>query len=138
MGMMCSIGRSESGNKAAAPPGRALSYRSLLGLMLLGAWCISRAPASADVWSAGYYPDYEQGSMPASVVDFAALSHVIHFSVWPKADGSLNKTINGITATTSADLVSRAHATGKKVLFSVLGSTSGGFGAATSTAISIP
>lgn len=61
---------------------------------------------------------------------------VIHFSVWPKADSSLNKTINGITAATSADLVSRAHATGKKVLFSVSGSTSGGFGGATSTAIS--
>jgi chitinase len=105
-----------------------------MSLLLLGAWCISRAPASADIWSTGYYPGYEQSAMPASQVDFAALTHVIHFSVWPKADGSLNKTINGITPTTSADLISRAHAAGKKVLFSVSGSTSGGFGGATTNA----
>jgi chitinase len=72
--------------------------------------------------------------MPASVVDFAALTHVIHFSVAPVSDGSLNTTLNNITPARSADLVSHAHAAGKKVLFCVSGSTLGGFGGATSTA----
>ncbi len=134
MGKLCMKHRSESGNGAAAPFGSAPFRRCLLSLVLFGAWCIYHAPASADIWSAGYYPGYEQSSMPASVVDFAALTHVIHFSVSPKIDGSLNQAINGITPTGSADLVSRAHAAGKKVLFSVSGSTSGGFGGATSTA----
>ena len=111
--MMCSSRWSESGNKAVASLGREVFLRWLLGLVLIGARSISRAPVRADVWSTGYYPGYEQSSMPASVVDFTALTHVIHFSVSPKADGTLNTTVNGITASRSNDLVSRGHTAGK-------------------------
>jgi len=52
-----------------------------------------------------------------SVVDFAALTHVIHFSVWPKADGTLNTTVNSITPSRSNDLISRGHAAGKRCSF---------------------
>jgi len=128
---MCRV---ESGRKAVLALKGALSCRGLPGLVAAGALCAGVAEASADIWSTGYYPGYEQSSMPASVVDFAALTHVIHFSVWPKADGTLNTTVNSITPSRSNDLISRGHAAGKKVLFSVSGSTSGGFGGATTNA----
>src|ERR1700677_1252206 len=79
--------------------------------------------AWAGFWSTAYYPGYEQGSMPASAIDFAALTHIIHFSVIPNTDGTLNTTGNGITTAYSTDLVSRAHAAGKQVLICVGGAS---------------
>jgi chitinase len=73
--------------------------------------------------------------MPASSIDFAALTHIIHFSVVPNTDGTLNITDNGVTAANSSDIVSHAHAAGKKVLFCVGGAGSqAGFQGATSSA----
>ena len=101
---------------------------------MVASLCFLSAPARANVWSTGYYPGYEQSAIPASVVDFTSLTHVIHFSIAPKTDGTLNTTLNSITATRSNDLVTRAHAVGRKVLICVAGSGSGGFlGATTNT-----
>ena len=50
--------------------------------------------ARADLWSAGYYPGWEQGAMPASTIDFNALTHIIHFSVVPNSNGTLNSSAN--------------------------------------------
>jgi len=62
--------------------------------------------------------------MPASNIDFTALTHIIHFSLVPNSDGTLNSSDNGITTANSADVVSRAHAAGKKVLICVGGASS--------------
>jgi chitinase len=73
------------------------------------------------MWSTGYYPGWEQSGMPASAIDFTALSHVIHFSLVPNADGTLNSSDNTITSANSADIISHAHAAGSKVLICVGG-----------------
>jgi chitinase len=84
------------------------------------------------MWSTGYYPGWEQGGMPASEIDFTALSHVIHFSLVPNTDGTLDSSANSITTANSADIVSQAHAAGVKVLICVGGaSTEPDFQAAT-------
>ena len=73
--------------------------------------------------------------MPASNIDFTTLTHVIHFSVMPNSNGSLNNNANGITTANSADVVSRAHTAGVKVLICVGGADSeSAFQAATSIA----
>ena len=73
--------------------------------------------------------------MPASSIDFTALTHIIHFSVIPNTDGTLNSSDNGVTLVNSSDIVSRAHATGKPVLICVGGADSeSDFQAATSPA----
>ena len=72
--------------------------------------------------------------MPASVVDFTALTHVIHFAIGPNSDGTLNTNLDSITPALSADLVSRAHAAGRPVLICVAGSGTGGFTGATADA----
>ena len=87
------------------------------------------------MWVTAYYPAYRQSYLQASNVDFTALSHVIHFSVVPNADGSLDTNINAMAASYSFDLVSRAHAAGKKVLICVGGAESqAGFQGATARA----
>ncbi|MDB6121676.1 MAG: chitinase [Pedosphaera sp.] len=73
--------------------------------------------------------------MPASQIDFSALTQVVHFSLVPNPDGSLNSNANGLSSANSADLISHAHAAGKKVLVCVGGASSqtGFRGATTST-----
>lgn len=62
--------------------------------------------------------------MPASAIDFTALTHVIHFSMSPNTDGSLDGSANSITPAGTADLVSRAHAAGRKVMICIGGAGS--------------
>jgi chitinase len=93
-------------------------------LFLSGAVCLSSFAARADLWSTGYYPGWEQSSMPASNIDFTALTHIIHFSLVPNSDGTLNSSDNGITSANSADVVSRAHTAGTKVVICVGGAGS--------------
>jgi chitinase len=91
---------------------------------VIGAFCLLSITAQADLRSVGYYPGYEQAFMPASNIDFTALTHIIHFSVVPNSNGTLNSSDNGITTANSADIVSRAHAAGVKVLICVGGADS--------------
>jgi chitinase len=73
----------------------------------------------ADLWRTGYDPGYAY--MPASEIDFSALTHVIHFSLLPNDDGSLNATENVITAEGTTSLVTAAHNANVKVLICVGG-----------------
>jgi chitinase len=102
---------------------------SIIGL------CLFSSAARADLWRTAYYPGWEQSYMPASSIDFTALSHIIHFSVVPNADGTLNSSPNSVTVANSADITSQAHAAGTKVLICVGGADSEvAFQAATSAA----
>lgn len=74
-----------------------------------------------ELWSTAYYAGWMQNQLPASRVDFAALSHVIHFSVVPNPNGSLDSSVHSLFPANSADLLTRAHAAGRKVLLSVGG-----------------
>ncbi len=90
----------------------------------------------ADLWRTGYFPGWEQNSaMPASKIDFTALTHIIHFSLVPNSDGTLDSSANSISPANSADITSKAHTAGLKVLICVGGaSTESLFQGATSTA----
>jgi chitinase len=100
---------------------------------VVGSWCCFSTWVRADLWSTGYYPGYRQGYYSPSNIDFAALSHVIHFSVMPNSDGTLNTSINGLKPAFSSDLVTRAHAAGRQALICVGGAGSqAGFQVATS------
>ena len=97
--------------------------------------CCLGHPARAELWVTAYYPGWEQSYLTPAKIDFTALTYIIHFSVAPNSDGSLNTTLNGITPAYSADLVTRAHAAGRKVLFCVGGADSEtGFLGATASA----
>lgn len=73
--------------------------------------------------------------MPASSIDFTAVTHVIHFSLIANSDGTVDSSANGISTANSTDILSHAHAAGKKVLICVGGAGSqAGFRGATSSA----
>jgi chitinase len=91
--------------------------------------------AHAGLWATAYYTGYEQSAMPASNIDFTAVTHIVHFSLVPNPDGSLNSTANGLNPEASSDLITRAHAAGKRVLVCIGGAESQrGFQGATSPA----
>ncbi len=76
--------------------------------------------------------------MPASNIDFTTISHVIHFSLIPQANGGVNSTANSLTPAHCANLVALAHAAGAKAIICVGGaSTETGFQQAT-TAANLP
>ncbi len=96
---------------------------------------LGTTPVAAGQWTTGYYPGYRQTYLPPSEIDFTALTHIIHFSLVPNPDGSLDAAANGITPARSADLLSKAHAAGVKTLICVGGANSqNGFQGATSAA----
>ena len=99
---------------------RGFSRQSRVALSM-GVWCLLPIIAHPEIWMVGYYPGWEQASLPASNIDFTTLTHVIHFSVVPNSNGTLNSSANGISTANSSDLVSRAHAAGRKVLIGVCG-----------------
>src|SRR6266849_8223217 len=109
--------------------------RFLLTLSWLFASGLCAGPANthADIWATAYYAGWTQGYMTASNVDFTALSQVIHFSLVPNTDGTVDSAVNVVTPPNATDLVPRVHAAGKKVLISVGGANSQlGFQGATS------
>ncbi len=111
-----------------------MSSRRLAILAALG-FCLFRFAARADLWCTAYYPGWEQGAMPASSMDFSAVTHIIHFSLVPNSNATLDSSANSISSANSADIVSHAHAAGKKVLICVGGADSqAGFQGATTAA----
>jgi chitinase len=109
--------------------------KKLAALLLISALVTCANSARAIFWTTGYYPGWEQAGMPASSIDFTTLTHIIHFSVVPNSDGTLDSSANSISTANSADVVSQAHAAGRKVLICVGGAgTESLFQGATSAA----
>ena len=88
-------------------------------------------------WVTAYYAGWMQGNqwshhLTPQEINYEAVSHIVHFSLLPNADGSLNDQGNGLDNTNASALTRTAHAAGKKVLVCVGGwNTEGGFAAAT-------
>jgi chitinase len=95
--------------------------RKLLLLFSMGGLGVLAPTAHAGFWTTGYYPGWEQAGMPATNIDFSTLSHIIHFSVVPNTDGTLDASANTISPENSAAVVTAAHAAGRKVLICVGG-----------------
>ncbi len=116
------------------PPRRLLSGSGLRGFLSVWSFFMLTALASADLRVTAYYPGYRQSYLTPSNIDFSALTHAIHFSVVPNADGTLT-IANGLTPAYSSSLVSAAHAAGRKALICVGGANSqSGFQGATTPA----
>ena len=78
---------------------------------------------SHPLWVSAYYAVWVQqaGALTPEKIDYSAFSHLIHFSVVPADDGSINPVKGGITPAESAAVLVPAHKAGRKVLLSVGG-----------------
>ena len=73
---------------------RFVTFFSLLLVFSILAGSFSEADAQSDVWVSAYYAGWMQGCgygkhLPADQIDFDALTHVLHFSIMPNRDGSI-------------------------------------------------
>jgi chitinase len=110
----------------------------LMALLLIGGLGAAASGPAADFWTTGYYPGYEQAAMPATNIDFTTLTHIIHFSVVPNSDGTLDSSANDISAANSTAVVSAAHAAGRKVLVCIGGAGSESLFQAATSAANLP
>ncbi len=91
-------------------------------------------------WVTAYYAGWEMGNgangyLPVSALDFSAITHVVHFAIVPKANGSLDSVVNSMNTAGASALIKAAHAAGAKVLVCFGGAGSEpAFSGATSTA----
>src|ERR1700741_1844650 len=82
--------------------------------------------AQSTPWVSAYYAGWSQGwsnngLLPAEAIDYSAITHIMHFSLVPRSDGSLDADANSMTTINSAAIISSAHAAGKKGLITVGG-----------------
>ena len=90
----------------------------------------SARAADAPVWVTGYYMASSQSeALTPDKIDYAAITHLVHFAIVPRADGTIADTAaNGLTAVTpaqSAEVLAQAHAHSVKVLICLGGADSG-------------
>ncbi len=83
-----------------------------------------QVPAKHILWVSAYYAGWMQkcdgaAYLRAQQIDFSAVTHIIHFSLMPNPDGSIDDSMNCLTPENSQELLTAAHAAGKKVLISV-------------------
>ncbi len=81
----------------------------------------SSAATASPIWVTAYYAAWQRARLPASKIDMDALTHVVHFNVVPRPDGTLAPESTGITVEASRELVEAAHAKNKKALITIGG-----------------
>jgi chitinase len=84
------------------------------------------ALALSDIWVSAYYAGWMQGCgykghLSPEQIDYSAVTHILHFSLLPGPEGSVDKGMNCIYPENSSALLNTAHAANKKVLISVGG-----------------
>lgn len=90
-------------------------------LFAAAALAFSAVAAHASPWVHAYYTGWQQAKMPPSLIDFGSITHLVHYSVIPNADGTLDAKTNGLTPANVKSAVAAAHAAGRKILFTVGG-----------------
>lgn len=86
----------------------------------------SSTNAQSSIWATAYYAGWQQGYnntgyLPAQNIDYTAMTHIVHFTLVPRSDGTLDDASNSVTAYNANQLITLAHAAGKKVIISVGG-----------------
>ena len=96
----------------------------LLSVCALPSTSGQAAPKPAPLWISGYYPGWKQASMPPSAIDFATVTHLIHFSIMPRADGTLDAEKHGLSIQNSRAAIATARKSRRQVLACVGGAGS--------------
>ena len=91
--------------------------------------------AGGPLWVSAYYPGWQQGYLPPTEIDFGAITHLMHFSLVPNNDGSIDSFTHSLSATNVTAAVAAAHGAGRQIVIVVGGAgTYDGFRGATSSA----
>src|SRR5688572_24651692 len=88
---------------------------SYLLLLLLALPAKAQTPPHPGFWVNAYYGAWMQAFLPPSAIDFTAFTRLIHFGLFPRPDGSVDRDINQLTPSHVAQTVALAAAAGKPV-----------------------
>lgn len=76
-------------------------------------------------WVTAYYAGWSQGQynngLPAEEIDYDAVTHIIHFSLGVRGDGTLSDAGNSVHESNARAAVAAAHKAGKPILISIGG-----------------
>jgi chitinase len=103
---------------------RSICRRLITGLLVCGFVTMGLAAAPATLWVSAYYPGWQQHNLPPAEIDFQAVTHLVQFSVMPRADGSLDWTRHDLDDAHIKETVRLTHAAGRKILLCVGGADS--------------
>ena len=84
----------------------------VLAVVFSAALAIPSHPVEAAGWTpwvSGFYAGWMANSYPPSAIDYAALTHVMMFSVLPNSDGTLDTSFFGAGAGVAVEVAQRAH-----------------------------
>ena len=105
-------------------PRSMIGFTAVLLLALGGSAGTCGQKSQRAIWVSAYLRAVKQDIvLPVSEIDFGAFTHLIHFSVRPRSDGTLD--VSAISAASSQEVVQAAHAVGGKVLLCAGGSDTG-------------
>lgn len=76
-------------------------------------------------WSLGYYPGWAQEKNPPASINWASVTHIVHFTLFPNNDGTLDTAYCHINDGFSKALVAEAHKHGVKALIALGGAEVG-------------
>lgn len=76
------------------------------------------------LWISAYYPGWQQHNLPPADIDFGAVTHLVQFSVLPRADGGLDWAKHDLDDAHIQETVRCTHAAGRKILLCVGGADS--------------
>ena len=99
-------------------------YSRVLLLVSILAILAGGARAQSGLWVTAYYAGWMRDYLTPQNIDYGAVTHIIHFALVPRSDGTLDDAVNSVTAPAASALVAPAHAAGRKVIISVGGWTS--------------
>ena len=102
-----------------------LSIARALSLAVL-AMCSSAFAQHPKVgWSLGYYPGWAQAKNPPASLNWASITHIVHFTLFPNNDGTLDTAYCHINDGFSRAIVAEAHKHGVKCLIALGGAEVG-------------
>ena len=90
-------------------------------LAFLAAASLSAPARARQPWLTAYYTGWRQDHMPPDKLEWGEFTHIVHFGVVPRADGTIDAKVNMLTPANVKAAVSAAHAAGRKILFTVGG-----------------
>jgi hypothetical protein len=97
---------------------------AILFVMILALSSFTSAQQKHVGWSLGYYCGWDQGGFPPASINWAAFTHISHFTLFPTATGGLDSG-NGVGGNNSRAAVAAAHQNGVKIVICIGGANVG-------------
>jgi hypothetical protein len=102
---------------------KSISLTALVFVLMACTFSFAQHPKVG--WSLGYYPGWQQAANPPASINWASVTHIVHFTLFPNNDGTLDTAYCHINDGFCKALVPEAHKHGVKCLICLGGAEVG-------------